>query len=95
VGRESSTRIVAIIPARDEASVIERVVGRLPDGLAEVVVVDNGSRDDTAARARMAGARVVSEPAKGYGAACLAGVAAVPTADILLFLDGDGSDDGA
>ena len=92
-------RIVAIIPARDEGVVIGSVIRGLTVGLSgcvsEVVVVDNGSRDDTALRARQAGARVVSEPIAGYGAACLAGVAAAEAADILLFLDGDGSDDGA
>lgn len=89
-----SPRIVAVIPARDEATAIGRVVRSLPDRLAEVIVVDNGSRDDTATQARAAGARVVPEPTPGYGAACLAGVAAAQEADILLFLDGDGSDDG-
>lgn len=91
---ESWPRIIAIIPARDEAAVIGRVVRSLCTAVAEVVVVDNGSGDDTAFQARQAGARVVSEPAHGYGGACLAGVAAAESADILLFLDGDGSDDG-
>ena len=56
-------------------------------------MVDNGSSDATAARAREAGARVVIEPRRGYGRACAAGVAAVrPDAEIVCFLDGDGSD---
>jgi hypothetical protein len=92
---EPGLRIVAIIPARDEAGAIAQVVTSLPRGLIEVVVVDNGSRDDTADRARQAGAIVVSEASHGYGAACLAGVAAAGRCDVLLFLDGDGSDDGA
>lgn len=91
---EPRPRIVAIIPARDEAAVIGPVVRSLYPAVAEVIVVDNGSGDDTAFQARQAGARVVPEPQRGYGAACLTGVAAVGSADILLFLDGDGSDDG-
>ena len=56
-------------------------------------MVDNGSTDATAWRARQAGARVVSEPRRGYGRACAAGFAAIgPRADIVCFLDGDGSD---
>jgi glycosyltransferase involved in cell wall biosynthesis len=59
----------------------------------EVIVVDNGSTDATAAHARDAGARVVSEPQRGYGRACAAGLRAVRSdADIVCFLDGDGSD---
>lgn len=93
---ECGPRIVAIIPARDEGGAIAHVVGGLPRcWIDRVVVVDNGSRDDTADQARRAGAVVVSEPAHGYGAACLAGVAAAGPCDVLLFLDGDGSDDGA
>jgi glycosyltransferase involved in cell wall biosynthesis len=56
------------------------------------VVVDNGSHDRTAEVARAAGARVVSEPRRGYGQACLAGIAAAEGADVFVFLDGDHSD---
>jgi glycosyltransferase involved in cell wall biosynthesis len=59
----------------------------------EVIVVDNGSTDQTAARARDAGAKVVAETQRGYGRACLAGVrAASLQSDVIAFLDGDGSD---
>jgi len=58
-------------------------------------VVDNGSRDSTAGVAAAAGARVIREPQRGYGAACLAGALAAGAADILVFLQGDGNDDPA
>ena len=61
----------------------------------EIVVVDNGSIDRTAEVARAAGARIIHEPMRGYGAACLAGAMAAQDADILVFLDGDRSDDPA
>jgi glycosyltransferase involved in cell wall biosynthesis len=58
-----------------------------------VIVVDNGSNDHSAAEATAAGARVVSEPRRGYGQACASGVlAANPDSDVFVFLDGDGSD---
>lgn len=86
--------VSVVIPCLDEQEPIAGVVREvLAQGVAEVIVVDNGSRDATAARAREAGARVVSEPRRGYGMACAAGVAAVRSdADIVCFLDGDGSD---
>lgn len=87
-------RVTAIIPALDEEATIGAVVSAVrAAGVERVLVVDNGSRDQTAARARAAGARVVREPRRGYGAACLAGVGALPPdTEIVLFLDGDGSD---
>jgi glycosyltransferase involved in cell wall biosynthesis len=85
--------VVAIIPALDEEGAIGGVVSELPrETVSRVVVVDNGSRDGTAAVARAAGAEVIHEPRRGYGYACMAGVAAAPRADVYLFLDGDGSD---
>jgi glycosyltransferase involved in cell wall biosynthesis len=86
-------KTVVIMPALNEAAVVGDLVRRAPrDAVAEVIVVDNASTDETAARARDAGARVVSEPRRGYGAACFAGVTALPTdADVAVFLDADGS----
>ena len=88
------SRTVVVIPARDEAASVGAVVAALPD-VREVVVVDNGSRDGTAAAARAAGATVVAEPRAGYGRACLAGLAHVagqPAPDAVAFVDADLSD---
>lgn len=89
-------RIAVIIPALDEEAAIGEVVREVPRNLAtEIVVVDNGSIDRTVEVARAAGARVIHEPMRGYGAACLAGAMAAQDVDILVFLDGDRSDDPA
>ncbi len=85
-------RISVIIPAVDEEEAIDLVIAEIPPLVHEVIVVDNGSRDRTADVARDAGARVVSEPRRGYGRACLAGIAAADDPDIVVFLDGDRSD---
>lgn len=92
-------RIVAVVPALNEAPSITRVVAGLKQqsyvSLAEIIVVDNGSTDGTAALAQAAGARVVVEPRRGYGYACWAGVTAAEDADIVVLLDGDAADDPA
>lgn len=82
-----------VIPCLNEEEPIAAVVREvLAQGVDEVLVVDNGSTDATAARASAAGARVVSEPRRGYGRACAAGVEGAADDAILCFLDGDGSD---
>lgn len=87
--------VAVLIPALDEEGAIARVVREaLAAGASRVLVVDNGSRDDTVNRARAAGARVVREPRRGYGSACLRGIQEYEAdpPDILVFLDGDYSD---
>jgi glycosyltransferase involved in cell wall biosynthesis len=89
-----SAIISAIIPCLDEEAAIAQVVsGVLAQNVSDVVVVDGGSRDRTVDEAAGAGARVIVEPLRGYGRAIQAGIAAVrEDADIVVFLDGDGSD---
>lgn len=83
-----------IIPVCNEAASLPSVLAELPrDLVRRVIVVDNASSDDSAAVARRHGAAVVAEPQRGYGAACLAGIAALrPEDEIVVFLDGDHSD---
>jgi len=90
----------AVIPALDEEEALPGVLAELArTAVRTVVVVDNGSRDRTVERASAAGAEVVAEAHRGYGAACLRGIAAcrahAPRPDIVVFLDADGSDDPA
>ncbi|WP_421989987.1 glycosyltransferase family 2 protein [Roseococcus sp.] len=81
-----------VIPCLNEEEPIAEVVREaLAQGVGEVIVVDNGSTDRTAELAAAAGARVVSQPVRGYGRACAAGVAAAQ-GEIICFMDGDGSD---
>lgn len=85
-----------IIPARNEEAPLPGVIAEIPLGVADVViVVDNGSTDRTAEVAQQAGAIVVREPLAGYGHACAAGVQAAEErdAEVLVFLDADGSFD--
>jgi glycosyltransferase involved in cell wall biosynthesis len=94
----------AVIPALDEEATLPGVLGELLRRrhgagfiLRQVIVVDNGSRDGTARVARARGARVVAEPRRGYGSACLAGLAELgrvdPPPEAVVFLDADGADD--
>ena len=86
--------VAIIIPALDEEGALPQVLRDIPPSLAAtVVVVDNGSSDRTAEVARQGGAVVLREEQRGYGAACQAGVAALPDdIEIVVFMDADGSD---
>ncbi|MFA5950089.1 MAG: glycosyltransferase family 2 protein [Hyphomicrobium sp.] len=86
-------RIGVVIPALNEEKAIGRVIADIPAWVDEIVVADNGSSDATIEVAETAGARVVSEPERGYGAACQRGIAALGAADVIVFLDADYSDD--
>jgi glycosyltransferase involved in cell wall biosynthesis len=94
-------RLAVIIPALNEEDAISGLVGDvmevaaksdLPVTVTGIYVVDNGSTDATAERARSAGAKVVEEPRRGYGRACLSGVLAADEAEIIALMDGDRSD---
>ncbi len=86
-------RVSVIIPTHNEAQAIERVLADLPSEVAtEVIVVDSNSSDGTPEIAARLGARVVQEPRRGYGRACLTGLAMANSPDVIVFLDGDYSD---
>ena len=85
-------RVAAIIPALNEEGSIGKVVTAIPAWVDDIIVVDNGSSDETARIASESGARVLFEPCRGYGAACLTGMAALGETDVVVFLDGDFSD---
>lgn len=89
--RENS-RVSVVIPALNEEEAIPKVLDAIPAWVDEVIVVDNGSTDRTGVVSEAHGARVVSEAQRGYGAACLAGIAALQETDVVVFLDGDFSD---
>jgi glycosyltransferase involved in cell wall biosynthesis len=86
--------VTVVLPALDEAAALPAALASFPAGI-DLLVVDNGSSDGTAAVAAAAGARVVTEPRRGFGAACWAGVQASPRAQVVAFADADGSFDGA
>jgi glycosyltransferase involved in cell wall biosynthesis len=86
-------RVSVIIPTRNEASAIARVLADIPgDLVTEVLVVDSRSTDGTPEIAAKMGARVIHESRRGYGRACLTGLAHADAPDIVVFLDGDYSD---
>src|SRR6266478_780354 len=86
-------RVSVIIPTHNEAQAIGRVLADLPSHLVtEVIVVDSNSTDGTPDLARKMGAQVIQEPRRGYGRACLTGLANTQDPDVVVFLDGDYSD---
>ena len=92
-----ANRAALIIPALDEEPAIGQTLDRVPRDLyREIIVADNGSHDRTAEIARAHGATVVSEPERGYGAACLRAISALPrNVEAVVFMDADASDDPA
>ena len=91
-------KVAIVIPALNEEVALHHLLIELPQNFAQwVIVVDNGSTDATASVAQRSGAIVVSEPLRGYGRACLKGfkTACSLGAKIVIFMDGDGSDDPA
>ncbi len=84
--------VKVIIPALNEEESIGLVLDAIPRDVTEVIVVDNGSRDRTARVASEHGARVVAEPRRGYGRACLTGIDVAGTCDVVVFVDADFSD---
>lgn len=92
-GEDRRPRISVVIPALDEERSLPLVLADLPWSLlTEVVVADNGSTDATASVAEAGGARVIQATRRGYGSACLAGIAALQPTDIVVFMDADYSD---
>ena len=86
-------RVSVIIPTHNEAQAIGQVLADLPcDLVTEVIVVDSNSTDGTPEIAAKMGARVIEEPRRGYGRACLTGMANANNPEVIVFLDGDYSD---
>ncbi|MGY8945218.1 MAG: glycosyltransferase family 2 protein, partial [Flavobacteriales bacterium] len=89
-------KIGVIIPAYNEALSIKKVITKIPSLADEILVINNGSTDETQIKAISAGATVLNEPKKGYGHACLCGINyfnnLTEPPEIIVFLDGDYSD---
>jgi glycosyltransferase involved in cell wall biosynthesis len=86
-------RVSVVIPTFNESASIGRVLADIPrEDVGEVLVVDGGSTDGTPEIAAREGARIIREPRRGYGRACLTGLAHAATPDVVVFLDGDYSD---
>jgi glycosyltransferase involved in cell wall biosynthesis len=93
VSEANHVRVSVVIPTHNEADAIAHVLADLPtDLVSEVLVVDSNSTDGTPEIASKLGARVIPESRRGYGRACLTGLAAASNPDIVVFLDGDYSD---
>jgi glycosyltransferase involved in cell wall biosynthesis len=92
--KQARPRVALVIPTLNEEEPIGKVLAEIPRSFVdEVIVADSGSDDQTVERARAAGARVVVESRRGYGRACNMGARSVgDDCDIIVFLDGDGSD---
>jgi len=93
----SQQKIALIIPVFNEEGSIGKVIEDIPKSIVnEIVIVDNGSTDDSPKIAEALGATVLSQPIRGYGAACLKGMEYLqtqsPPPDLLIFSDGDYSD---
>jgi glycosyltransferase involved in cell wall biosynthesis len=87
------SRVALVIPTLNEEEAIGGVIAAVPLGAVDdIIVVDSGSADCTVERARAAGARIVSLRERGYGRACRVGAEAAEDCDVIVFLDGDGSD---
>src|SRR5437667_3277974 len=98
IGFMVTEKVAIVIPALNEEAALHRLLAELPPNFAQwVIVVDNGSTDATAAVAQRSGAIVASEPLRGYGRACLKGfkTACSLGAEVVIFMDGDRSDDPA
>ena len=93
-GRDQVVRV--IIPVLDEERSVGKVIREIPTIVSEIIVVNNGSTDNTASVARESGATVINESRKGYGTACLKGISYINNlnekTDTVVFIDGDYSD---
>lgn len=88
----SGSHITVIIPALNEEGSIGHVLDTIPEWVDRVIVADNGSHDGTREVSEEHGAEVVREPRRGYGSACLKGIASIDNTDVVVFLDADFSD---